>query len=239
MSAKLTRPYQPLLLRILHGLIGLFTIAAIITAYWTYDIYDGRWGKIPLPKWTEIEGIHGTFGVWTFLIFPLFAVYAFHRGKRRLIQPDSFNQITQFGKPIWWYTLHRLVNTLSILAVTFAVCSGRMMDEKWLPQGELNHFWYSAHLISWLVLVICIALHVFMSIKVGSLPLILSMIDWRFRSKDNPALWRKNFDSWRSNFDLRRFKQWLSPLSLLKFIEIFVFIAVISSLAVSLIKEIG
>ena len=239
MSAKFSQPYQPLLLRILHGLIGLFTIGAIITAFWTYDVFDGRWGTISLPKFTEIEGIHGTFGVWTFLIFPLFAIYAFHRGKRRLIQPDSFNQITQFGKPIWWYTLHRLVNTLSILAVTFAVCSGRMMDEKWLPQGELNHSWYYAHLISWLVLVICIALHVLMSIKVGSVPLILSMVNWRFRSKDSPALWRKNFDSWRSNFDIRMFKQWLSPLSLLKVIEIFVFIAVISSLVVSLIKEIG
>ena len=239
MSAKSYQPYQPLLLRILHGLIGFFTIGAIITAFWTYDVFDGRWGTIPLPKFTEIEGIHGTFGVWTFIIFPLFAVYTFHRGKRKLIQSDSFSKLTKFGKPIWWYTLHRLINTLSILAVTFAVCSGRMMDEKWLPQGQLNHRWYYAHLISWLVLVICIALHVLMSIKVGGVPLILSMINFRFSSKDSPALWRKNFDSWRSSFDIRTFKQWLSPMRLLKVIEIFVFIAVISSLIVSLIKEIG
>ena len=49
MSPKFSQPYQPLLLRILHGLIGLFTIAAVITAYWTYDVYDGRWGSITLP----------------------------------------------------------------------------------------------------------------------------------------------------------------------------------------------
>lgn len=239
MSAKFSQPYQPLLLRILHGLIGLFTIGAIITAFWTYDVFDGRWGTISLPKFTEIEGIHGTFGVWTLLIFPLFAVYAFHKGKRRLIQPDSFKALTKFGQPIWWYSLHRLVNTLSILAVTFAICSGRMMDEKWLRRGELNHSWYYVHLISWLILVICLALHVLMSIKVGSVPLILSMVNLRFRSKDSPSLWRENFSSCRSNFDMTMVKQWLSSLSLLKVIEIFVFVAITSALIVSLIKEIG
>ena len=31
---KSTQPYQPLLLRILHGLTGLFLVAAILTAFW-------------------------------------------------------------------------------------------------------------------------------------------------------------------------------------------------------------
>ncbi|NJL81500.1 MAG: cytochrome b/b6 domain-containing protein [Richelia sp. RM2_1_2] len=239
MSAKLSKPYQPLLLRILHGLTGLFAILAIITAFWTYDTYDGRWGQIPLPKWTEIEGIHGTFGLWTLLIFPLFAIYAFHRGQNRLIQSDSLNKLTRFGQPIWWYTLHRLVNTLSILSLTFAVYSGKMMDEKWLPQGELNHTWYYAHLISWLVLVSCIALHLLMSIKVGSIPLILSMLNWQFRSKDSPVLWGKNCDSWRSNFNIIMIKQWLSSLSLLKVIEIFVLINIVLAWVISLVKEAG
>ena len=239
MSSRFSQPYQPLLLRILHGLTGLFAIAATITAFWTYDTYDGRWGRIPLPKFTEIEGIHGTFGLWTLLIFPLFVVYAFHRGQRRLIQSDSFNKLTQFGHPIWWYTLHRFVNTLSILALTFAVFSGKMMDEKWLPQGELDHVWYYAHLISWLILVIAIALHLLMSIKVGGLPLILSMSNWRFRNKDSPTLWRKHFSNWRSNFGIRMLKQWLLSLSLLKALEIFVLITIIFAWIISLIKEIG
>ncbi|MEB3219314.1 MAG: cytochrome b/b6 domain-containing protein [Nostocales cyanobacterium 94392] len=239
MSGKLWKPYQPLLLRILHGLTGLFAILAIITAFWTYDVYDGRWGQIPLPKWTEIEGIHGTFGLWTLLIFPLFAIYAFHRGQGRLIQSDSLSKLTRFGQPIWWYSLHRLVNTLSILALTFAVFSGKMMDENWLPQGELNHSWYYAHLISWLVLVSCIALHLLMSIKVGGVPLILSMINWRFRSKDSPNLWRKNIANWRDNFDMIIIKQWLSSLSLLKAIEIFVLINIVLAWVISLVKETG
>lgn len=239
MSAKFSASYQPFLLRILHGLTGLFAIAAIITAFWTYDIYDGRWGKLSLPKFTEIEGIHGTFGLWTLLIFPLFVIYAFHRGQGRLIQSDSFSKLTRFGQPIWWYTLHRLVNTLSILALTFAIFSGKMMDEKWLPQGKLNHSWYYAHLISWLILVTCVALHLLMSIKVGSIPLILSMINWRFSSQDSPALWRKHLSNWGSNFHIGMIKQWLSSLSLSKVIEIFVLITIVSAWIISLTKEIG
>jgi hypothetical protein len=239
MTTKFSQPYQPLLLRILHGLTGLFAIAAIITAFWTYNTYDGRWGQVPLPEFPEIEGIHGTFGLWTLLIFPFFVVYAFHRGQRRLIQSDSLQKITQFAQPIWWYTLHRSINTLSILALTFAVYSGKMMDEKWLPQGELNHTWYYAHLISWLILVICIVLHLLMSVKVGGIPLILSMLNWRFRSQDSPALWCKHLANWRSNFDKTMVTRWFSSLSTLKVLEIFLLISIVLAWVISLIKEMG
>jgi hypothetical protein len=239
MPTKFSQPYQPLLLRILHGLTGLFAIAAILTAFWTYNTYDGRWGKLPLPEFPEIEGIHGTFGLWTLLIFPFFVVYAFHRGQRRLIQSDSWQKMTQFGQPIWWYTLHRSINTLSILALTFAVFSGKMMDEQWLPQGELNHSWYYAHLISWLILVVCIALHLLMSVKVGGIPLILSMLNWRFRSQDSPALWRKHFANWHSNFDKAMVTRWFSSLSTLKVLEIVVLMSIVLAWVISLIKEMG
>lgn len=237
MSKKLSQPYQPLLLRILHGLIGVMAIAAIITAFWTYDVYDGRWGRIPLPEFTEIEGIHGTFGLWTLLILPVFVVYAFNRGQRRLIQSNSLSQLTQLGKPIWWYTLHRLVNTGGVLAMTFAVFSGKMIDSKWLPQGELNHAWYYAHLIAWLILVAFIALHLLMNIKVGGIPLILSMLHWRYRSQDSPTLWREHLVNWKSNFSMTTVRQWLSPSSGLKVLEIAVLVAIVLAWVISLIKE--
>jgi hypothetical protein len=239
MPGKFSQPYQPLLLRILHGLTGLFAIAAIATAYWTYDVYDGRWGRIPLPKFTAIEGIHGTFGLWTLLIFPLFVIYAFNRGQRRLIQPDSLAKLTQFGKPIWWFSLHRSVNTLCILAVTFAVFSGKMMDEKWLPKGELNHTWYYAHLIAWSILVVAIALHFLMSIKVGGIPLILSMLHGKIRSQDSPLLWREHIINWRNNSAQMIIQRWLSSISLLKIIEIFVLVTIVLAWMISLIKELG
>ncbi|WP_036479651.1 cytochrome b/b6 domain-containing protein [Myxosarcina sp. GI1] len=237
MASKRSQPYQPLLLRILHGITSLFAIAAIVTAFWTYDIYDGRWGRIYLPKYTEIEGIHGTFGLWTLLIFPLFVFYAFNRGQHRLIDSNSLVKLAEFGKPIWWYTLHRLVNTVSILALTLAVFSGKMMNEKWLPEGELNHVWYYVHLVGWLILVICIAIHLLMNIKVGGVSLILSMFNWRFRSEDSPKLWRRNFSIWRDRFGMSTVKQWLQSRSLLKIIEIFVLVAIILAWIVSLLKE--
>ena len=39
-----------------------------------------------LPDWNAIEGIHGTFGLWSLLLFPVFAVYVIHRGQTKLIQ---------------------------------------------------------------------------------------------------------------------------------------------------------
>jgi hypothetical protein len=61
------------------------------------------------------------------LIFPAFAIYAFHRGQKRLMQPDSLGKLAQVGKPIWWYTLNRVTNTLALLALTFALFSGKAM----------------------------------------------------------------------------------------------------------------
>lgn len=195
---KPSQPYQPFLLRLLHGLTGLFLIAAMVTAFWTYDTYDGRWGRIPLPTYLAIEGVHGTFGLWTLLIFPVFVVYAFHRGQRRLVQPDSLAKLAKVGHPIWWYTLNRLTNTVALLALTFALFSGKMMDETWLPRGELNHPWYYAHLLAWVVMLGAIALHLLMNAKVGGLPLLLSMFQWRFRDHDSPALWPTHLSTWWS-----------------------------------------
>ncbi|MCU0566948.1 MAG: cytochrome b/b6 domain-containing protein [Oculatellaceae cyanobacterium Prado106] len=196
---KPSQPYQPFLLRLLHGFNGLFVLAAMLTAFWTYDTYDGRFGGLPLPHFPEMESIHGTFGLWALLLFPFFALYSFHRGQKRLIQPDSLAKLSQVGQPIWWYTLHRLANTVAILALTFALFSGKMMDSTWLPKGELDHAWYYAHLISWLVLGGAIALHVLLSARVGGLPLIWSIYQWRYRPQDSPVHWRGHLQTtWRS-----------------------------------------
>lgn len=167
----------------------MLVIGAVLTAFWTYNTFDGRWGRISLPRFEAIESIHGTFGLWALLVFPAFVYYAFHRGQHRLVQPGSLAKLTQLGQPIGWYTLHRCMNTLILLALTIALFSGKMMDEKWLPQGELNHFWYYAHLASWLLMVLAIALHGLMSAKVGGSPLLLSMVQRRYRQSDSPVHW--------------------------------------------------
>jgi hypothetical protein len=214
-------------------------IAAILTAFWTYNTYDGRWGTLPLPYFPEIEGIHGTFGLYALLLFPAFVIYAFHRGSQRLLQPNSLAQLSQVGQPIWWYTLHRLVNTLTILALTFALFSGKMMDSSWLPRGELNHFWYYAHLLGWIMVVSSIALHLLMSAKVGGGPLLLSMLHWQFHSQDSPSRWKTHLLEWWRTVRLSAVANWFRSISTLKMLEALVLLTIAAAWVISLIKEIG
>ncbi|MGF1536579.1 MAG: cytochrome b/b6 domain-containing protein [Elainellaceae cyanobacterium] len=236
---KRTRPYQPLLLRLLHGLNGLFLIVAVITAFWTYSIYDGRWGRIPLPSYQAIEGIHGTFGLYTLLVFPAFVIYSFHRGQKRLVQPNALKKIAQVGKPIWWCTLNRFTNTLSLIALTFALFSGKMMDETWLPKGELDHTWYYAHLASWVIVVMAIALHLLLKAKVGGAPLLLSMVTWQFLEKDHPALWRRHTANWWNQVQSKSWLYWLRSASSLAPLEALILASLAAGWIVSLFKYVS
>lgn len=232
-----SRPYQPLLLRMVHGLTGLLLIVAILTAYWTYDTYDGRWGRIPLPTYQEIEGLHGTFGLWTLLIFPALVIYACHRGQQRLMQPNSLRQLTQVGTPIWWYTLNRLINTVALLALAFALFSGKMMDETWLPRGELTHAWYYAHLFSWVVMVSVIALHLLINGKIGGLPLLVSMLTWQFRAEDNPGLWPAHLARWLSGIRQGAWVSWFQPMTAMIALEIAILLSLAAAWIIPLLND--
>ena len=233
---KASRPYQPLLLRVLHGLTGICLIVAIVTAYWTYEVYDGRWGRIPLPDYQVIEGLHGTFGLWTLLIFPAFLIYACRPGRRRLWQPQSWQQLADVGKPVWWYTINRLVNTLALLALTFALYSGKMMDETWLPRGELTHAWYYAHLISWVVMVGAIAFHLLINAKVGGTPLLLSMLTWQYREKDSPKRWPTHINQTWVTWRQGAWRHWISLNTAIGVMEIAILISLVVAWLLPLMK---
>ncbi|BAS55672.1 MULTISPECIES: cytochrome b/b6 domain-containing protein [Leptolyngbya] len=186
-----TKPYQPSLLRFLHGINALLVIAALISGFWVYDTFDQRFGKIPLPRINAIIDYHGTIGLTFFLFSPLFLIYSLWLGRKKLIQNNTIANLTQVGKPIWWATLQRCTNTLMIVAIVFAAGTGKLMDETWLPQGQLFHVAYSFHLIAWATMLICLALHLLMSAKVGGVPLLLSILSFRVRPDDHPKLWIK------------------------------------------------
>jgi hypothetical protein len=162
-----------------------------------YDRFDKRLGTVNLPIVPNTQGIHGTIALTFLILLPIFAVYCFHIGDRRLVQSQSMQQfgqqLSEIGKPIWWVSLQRLTNTLMLIAATLAVITGRMMQEIWLPNGELNHIWYIGHLISWVVMAISIALHLLMSAKVGGISLLLSIYSWRIRETDLPKNWLNGF----------------------------------------------
>lgn len=190
-----SRPYQPLLLRIVHGLNAAIALLAILTSFWVYNTYDRRFIRFPLPAIPEIIGIHGTLGLTFFLLFPFFALYSFHRGSQRLIQPNSLTNTAKLDRAIGWYSWHRIVNTLLLIAATWSIVTGRMMKEEWLPANELDHIWYKLHLSGWVILVLGVILHIAMALKVGGIPLIQSIFSPSYRPKDSPRLWWSQLQS--------------------------------------------
>lgn len=230
-------PYQPLWLKILHGISGILAIAAMITGFLVYNSFDGRFGKLPIPPVGSIIDIHGTFAVFFFVIFPVFAIYSFHAGSKKLLQQDSLQRLTQITKPIWWVSLQRIANTLMLIAGTLAVLSGRMMKEEWLPTGQLNHSWYYLHLIAWVVIVCCLAIHILMSSKVGGLQLLISIFSGKVHPEDSPQKWSSRWRNWLSNlsFDFgREIKRLLANNLPLRIVEIIVLMGIFAALILPL-----
>lgn len=231
-------PYQPLLLRVIHGINGILVITSIITGFLVYNTFDGRFGKVLIPRIDPIQDIHGTVALLFLLLLPAFVLYSFHAGEKRLLQPDSIQKLTQVGKPIWWLSLQRMINTLMLLFSVLAVISGRMMKEEWLPTRELDHLWYYCHLIAWVIMVSCLAIHLLMSARVGGAPLLLSMWSWKFRPGDTPKNWYSRLRSWLSNFPINNFSTQINQLILrnfsLRIIEVVVLLGIIAAFVLPL-----
>lgn len=191
-----TQPYQPLLLRLLHGLSGVFVLGALLSGFWIYNTYDGRFGRLPLPSINDVLHLHESIAIVVLFILPFFALYSFHPGQRRLIQPDSFTRLAQVGRPIWWYSLNRIVNTLLLLALALAVMSGGMMEGYWLPTGQLNQKWYVVHLSAWVFICLGLALHFLLGARIGGWPLLVSMVSFRVRPGDRPQDWLAQVRQW-------------------------------------------
>jgi len=69
------RPYQPSLLRLLHGLTALLVPLAWLTGLLVYSAADGRFGRLPFTLPGEWIDIHGTVGV---LLWPIALAVALH-----------------------------------------------------------------------------------------------------------------------------------------------------------------
>lgn len=193
-----TQPYQPLLLRILHAITAISVIGCLITGFLVYDSWDGRIFQIGLTsKNRDLIDIHGTIAVILFFVFISFFFYAITAGKKRLITNRIWSNLTtQIGRPIWWGTLQRTANTVILGAGILAIVSGKLQDENWLPSGEINYWQYNLHLLAWLVMAAATLLHILMGIKVGGLPLLLSMINTKYYPADSPSLWWGKIRSW-------------------------------------------
>ena len=79
-----------------------------------------------------------------------------------------------------------------------------------------------AHLLAWAIVVLCIALHVLMNARVGGSALLMSILNWRFRKSDHPALWSVHILEWLSDLRLNQPPNWLRSNSTLIALEAFV-----------------
>jgi hypothetical protein len=133
------QPYQTLIFRCLHGSQGLLAAAGMITGYWLYNTWDQRFGHIPLPQASEaiVELHEGIGGIFVSLCL-LFMGYSLFAGRRRLVQAKSLQQLGNIGHPIWWYSLHRFVNTGLLIMGLLIIVSGDALSDDVLEHGDVN-----------------------------------------------------------------------------------------------------
>jgi hypothetical protein len=149
-----TSPYQPLLLRLLHGAMVVLVPLAWLSGAVVFSNHDGRWLRLPLQVPGDWIDIHGTIGVLLWPLAALFAIYALSVGRFRL----------RHG-----------ANAAALIGLVLAVGSGKFMQEAWLRNGDLDHFIYHLHLLAWLMMAAAVAWHIQAVFSRGGFALARSM----------------------------------------------------------------
>ena len=161
-------PYQPSLLRLLHAGTGALVVAAWLSGLVLLLTLDRRWGALPVALPGEWVDIHGSLGVVLTPVALLFLLYACTVGRWRL---------------------RRFTNLVPLLALVLAIGSGKLMDEDWLREGQLDHLAYRIHLGAWLLLAISVVLHLVGLLSRGGMPLLASMAQLGWRPNDSTSAW--------------------------------------------------
>ena len=164
----MARPYQPSLLRLLHGATALGAVLAWLSGLFVYSQSDGRWGRLPFRPPGEWIDIHGTVGVALLPLAVLFAAYAFTLGRRQLARPS---------------------NAGALAALALAIGTGKLMQEDWLRQGNLTPLVYSLHLAAWAGITVAVVSHLAGVLSRGGWPLASSMASVRIKNGDRPTDW--------------------------------------------------
>ena len=143
-----TIPYQPSLLRLLHGITALLVPLAWLSGLVVLANHDGRWFRLPFVVPGDWIDIHGTVGALLWPVALLLALYALRAGRARLRQP---------------------ANAAALLGLVLAVGSGKLMQEDWLRTGQFDHVAYHLHLLAWLLIAAAVIWHVSSVLRRGGL----------------------------------------------------------------------
>jgi hypothetical protein len=165
---SMAAPYQPSLLRVLHGATALLVVVGWITGLLLLGGFDGRWGRLPFrldDAWIEL---HGHVGLLLALVLLLFVPYALTLGAGRL---------------------RRVANSLPLLALALAVGSGLQMESEWLVDHATTPLPYALHILAWLLLAVSVPLHLIGAVRRGGWPLAGSMLSLQLRPHDGPIHW--------------------------------------------------
>ena len=169
------RPYQPSLLRLLHGTMVVLVPLTWLSGFLVYSNYDGRWGRLGWSVPGDWIDIHGTIGVLLWPLAVLFGLYALSIGRARLNQA---------------------ANAAALLGLTLAVGSGKLMEEDWLSNGQLDHIIYSLHLLAWLLIGGAVFWHLAAVMRKGGRALATSVFQLRVRNNDLPQHWPRQVWGW-------------------------------------------
>lgn len=85
-------------------------------------------------------------------------------------------------------------------------------------------------------MVIAIALHLLMNARVGGAPLLMSMLNWRFREKDSPRLWPTHVSGWWSNMRQGSWSNRLQSTTALMLLEHAILVSLAAAWIISLAK---
>jgi len=166
--SPMAAPYQPSLLRVLHGATALLVATGWITGLLLLGSFDGRWGRLPFTLDGEWIELHARVGLVLALVLLLFVPYSLTLGAGRL---------------------RRFANGLPLLALVLAVGSGLQMESEWLVNHATTPLPYALHLTAWLLLAVSVPLHLIGAVRRGGWPLAASMLSLRLRPHDGPRHW--------------------------------------------------
>jgi hypothetical protein len=161
-------PYQPSLLRVLHGASAVLVTIGWITGLLLLGSFDGRLGRLPFPLDGEWIEWHGRVGLLLALVLLLFVPYALTLGAGRL---------------------RRFANSLPLLALLLAVVSGLQMESEFLVNHATTPPPYALHLTAWLLLAVSVPIHLIGAVRRGGWPLAASMLSLQLRTHDGPLHW--------------------------------------------------